>query len=1143
MEAIFVVLAELILSDLIKRPQFDYMRSKLQGDSPQKVALQNAFTKSYENFKDKYPQLSQSFFDEHFLKQRIIWLELSKSLTPNLSPSADLIATVWTQQFSSSPLPNIDTEIKDFLSIFHENLLAEPSLNEFFDSRHLHQIATSTTRMESHLSLLADLMITQHNRTPSVQIDSAEDTYALFQFQEHNLLSNKELQTSQIQPDYVNRCIVGYDDIVNQIKNTDTINKFVILGLSGSGKTALLHKLSRKVATVPVFRYQFRQNLIASKDLLLKLGTFIATIIPELRDVNRILLSDELPEVTKYEFIASVLNQGRCYLLFDSVEYISNNNPIISSFMQILLDRSENYIMVISSQIEPVFISNSDFTSNQFKRIYLRGLNASEVRKFFECKGLEFSDEQIESLARTEEILPIVLDFFVTLFTNKDISDSDIQDTLEKSKSKVADQLFEQIYTALDSEEKQILSILALFAMPIDMSKFYDCALQIVSKAILNRGLNRLKRKVLIGEYASQYLHLHEVVRQLTLNYSELVEGYRLIVSDYLFEQGFDSFELAFEAFQMYFKSDRLDDAAKILTDYTLDFIPFYIDAAQYLLNSFNQDMVTSETWTWIQRAHGDIAMHLRRYDEAGVFYRKMKEIAEIERNNDALSSALLSLGNICYHQSSLAEALAYYQQSLKLYEVDQNEYDQARVLNNVALIQMGQEDFDDALDTLNRSLEILKKLEMPEWRMTNTLGNLGNLHYQLGQLEDADIYIQEVKRIAQEVGDPLKEAQAIYNLGLHEMQRGNKDHARELFENTLKIGEEYNSWQTIELALNALLDVKLQEKNYDSAILILKRIQSIHEEIKNQIGIATAKFKLGTVYLMMEDFDMIIKYYLDAMNYIELLPIDFIDAQLQNIATFASISQNPKNVVELLKNVKNRLCKSDASYALSRIYGALGEIYLNVFQKYHVGKVCLEKEIDLLNELGLTDHQADRLIDLGNTVGGIYNHLQESVRILNKVNDVTDDLSARMRAEYNRGVIYAIGGDYENAMRDFEEVLEYFHQGVSEYKEIEADVLRNLGEIYRYQGKNDQARKMLDSSIQKLRVLGLVDAEIYCLFSLAALDKTIGNKDSALALYSQALDLCTENGLEKRSIEILIEIGDLYWEESEHSKSNRVLY
>lgn len=105
--------------------------------------------------------------------------------------------------------------------------------------------------------------------------------------------------------------------------------------------------------------------------------------------------------------------------------------------------------------------------------------------------------------------------------------------------------------------------------------------------------------------------------------------------------------------------------------------------------------------------------------------------------------------------------------------------------------------------------------------------------------------------------------------------------------------------------------------------------------------------------------------------------------------------------------------------------------------------------------------------------------------------------------------------------IQDFEEVYAYLRQGIEGYEEIETDVLRNLEEIYRYQGKNDQARKMLDSSIHKLRVLRLVEAELYCLISLAALDKITDNNDPVIATYQQALDLYTENNLENRAIEM----------------------
>lgn len=159
-EAIFGV----IIGDLSERPHLAGVRSYLTGQDPQKIALQRAFAAAYVDFSERYPELANAFFDEHFLKNREVVVQLSKLLTPSQEPDLSTLETLWRMQFHNEQHIDLRQPLGFFLWRVAEEIKVQPRLRSFVDSRALgtlHDIAlrseTQTNFQQEMVSLLQEM--------------------------------------------------------------------------------------------------------------------------------------------------------------------------------------------------------------------------------------------------------------------------------------------------------------------------------------------------------------------------------------------------------------------------------------------------------------------------------------------------------------------------------------------------------------------------------------------------------------------------------------------------------------------------------------------------------------------------------------------------------------------------------------------------------------------------------------------------------------------------------------------------------------------------------------------------------------------------------------------------------------------------
>lgn len=191
----------------------------------------------------------------------------------------------------------------------------------------------------------------------------------------------------------------------------------------------------------------------------------------------------------------------------------------------------------------------------------------------------------------------------------------------------------------------------------------------------------------------------------------------------------------------------------------------------------------------------GVIQFELGELDLAREYFQQTLENYQLVGNQRGVSSAYNMLGEVARRLGQSDIALRNFDQSLAL-RGDGDDFYQARILNNMGLVDWANDNYASAVDVMERALVLFagRRLQTTDkitpmsaeqiglkGNLTETvkvLNNLGLLNTSLGEIEQADKYWLAAARISKDINQPSYEAQAKFHLGRSMLSQGNLDKA-----------------------------------------------------------------------------------------------------------------------------------------------------------------------------------------------------------------------------------------------------------------------------------------------------------------------------------------------------------------------------
>jgi len=280
-----------------------------------------------------------------------------------------------------------------------------------------------------------------------------------------------------------------------------------------------------------------------------------------------------------------------------------------------------------------------------------------------------------------------------------------------------------------------------------------------------------------------------------------------------------------------------------------------------------------------------------------------------------------------------------------------------------------------------------------------------------------------------------------------------------ELAQEALTISREIDDKSLVGRSLNQLSLYFMIMAEYDKSTRTSEEAIKIFEELKDEKGIADAKYNIAGIFYKTDNFHLGLGYLIDCLS--------------------------------IYKKYNDHHNESRSEKSLGTIYEYFGD-FNNAVISYQsaieAGKKTGDPNLESnaynnLSGLYLKQGKIDEAADL----------IDRSVAIKLK----TGDTRGLAFAIYGRGKVYTVRGRYEEAESDFKEAMK-IHVEMGEKLGL-AMAFRKLGALYVETGRLDEARKIINEGIEFSNLHNIVIVKFKCDYLLYQICKIEGNPAGAL--------------------------------------------
>ena len=247
-------------------------------------------------------------------------------------------------------------------------------------------------------------------------------------------------------------------------------------------------------------------------------------------------------------------------------------------------------------------------------------------------------------------------------------------------------------------------------------------------------------------------------------------------------------------------------------------------------------------------------------YKSATNYFQQAQEIFENENptpnTKDEIASGLAksygSIGIVLSEQSNYAKALQFYLKSVKIYEKLDDQVRCAKLYNNIGVIYKSQKSDFKALEFFVKAEKIQSKLK--DENISITLTNIANCYLNQNNLEKANFYYNEAKKVLDKHPNPRALGEWYNNKGLLKQAEKNTIETIENWQNAitpfqsiddkfgladtfLYLGQLYFEQQSLDKALestNQALQIAKQIEVVEQQMLCEKLISEIYNKKGN---------------------------------------------------------------------------------------------------------------------------------------------------------------------------------------------------------------------------------------------------------------------------------------------------------------------
>jgi tetratricopeptide (TPR) repeat protein len=566
-------------------------------------------------------------------------------------------------------------------------------------------------------------------------------------------------------------------DKIHKYIDEDNNKIAVIHGIAGIGKTTLaVRLLSDLKSKYNLYWYRCHEwdtlrNILTSISKFLdafnrnKLQNYLAT--------NQNIDLNDVGEVLENEF------KGLNAIFFlDDFHKVNEQLLALFTLVREMLERIDGIkFLIFARSFVPFYDRREVLVKKIIMELELSGLNKEESKELLECRNLKIDNfSQIYEITKGH---PLSLELLEP--------DMDIQE-----QKNIKMYLEEEVLARLSIREKSLLKIASVFRYPVPVDGFF-----IYEKAQISREtVFVLSRKSLIKESNGGY-EVHDLIRDFFYGYltpHEKVTYHKKIGEFYMSQ------------LKMINNLLKKKISTGLLPQISIS--PSKKVTRGSALKSKSKDMVNTEPLLE-QRARGILeaqyhflmANDINRAAEVAIIMGQellnlsyadeiLDNLEKIEAgtvSDEYLMDLKILKGDVMGSLGNPQGAQKQYQNSIVIAEGENNKTKLAELYRKLGLIQEKLHEHENAIELLNKSLEISKVLGDAQ-SISDAYGGLGDIYWKMSDFDKSNEFYNKCIEFAEEISDLPGKAKTYLSLGIISAKRGQFDESIKYYERCLDI-------------------------------------------------------------------------------------------------------------------------------------------------------------------------------------------------------------------------------------------------------------------------------------------------------------------------------------------------------------------
>ena len=269
----------------------------------------------------------------------------------------------------------------------------------------------------------------------------------------------------------------------------------------------------------------------------------------------------------------------------------------------------------------------------------------------------------------------------------------------------------------------------------------------------------------------------------------------------------------------------------------------------------FKQAFDIQPSYITARNFYAVIQFRLKKSDEAISILEEAENIGKQNKDDIGLANIYETFGIIYKQMGKYSKAINYLKEGLRIATNHEILSREANILNTLGQCYTQMTQFEEASDYLKRSISIKRQIDRPPIEISNSLGNLADVHKRIGDYAKAISLREESIEIARDNSQvQLGRSLTSYANLLYYIGRTEQAHTQYL--EALELCKKLTDSAALGMIYRHLGLIELNNLNPEKAIKYLLKANQTHQESKHQIAIDTTTLFLAQAYLQNNDLE-----------------------------------------------------------------------------------------------------------------------------------------------------------------------------------------------------------------------------------------------------------------------------------------------